>query len=75
MTSVLFHDIQSLPQIIILLLQLEYLGVAVIKAFRLPLNGFSQRQVALKNFFHHINCMDDTLCNGVFRLINSTMGL
>lgn len=55
--------------------QLEDLCVAIIKAFGLTLDRFSQREVALKNLLHHVNSMNDSLSDGVLGLIGSTVRL
>lgn len=67
----LFMKLQSFTQIFVLLLELEQLSVHTVNGLRLLLNGFSQRQVALQHLLHHVHCVDNSLCNGIFGFICS----
>lgn len=55
--------------------QLEDLSVAIIKAFGLTLDRFSQGEVTLKNLLHHVNSMNDSLSDSILGLIGSTVRL
>ena len=39
------------------------------------LYSFTERKIALEHLLHHVDCMDDTLCNGVFRFVSGAVGL
>ena len=75
MACILLHHIQTLSQIVILLLQLEDFSIAVVQILRLPLDGLSERQIALQHLFHHVHRMDDPFSDGILRLIHSTVRL
>lgn len=38
----------------------------------MPLIHLPQGQVTLQNLLHHVHCVNDTLGNGVLRLVHST---
>ena len=65
LSSALLNHCQSLPEVLILLLQLEDLCVAVIKYLALSLNSLPETQVTLQNFFHHVDCMHNPLSDSV----------
>lgn len=69
------HDIESFSQVVVLLLELEDLSIRVIQRLGLPLNGLSQRQIALQHLLHHVHSVDDPLSDGILRLVDSTVRL
>ena len=63
------EDDQPLPQILILVLQLEYLRVLVVDQLRLLLDGLTQAQISLKYLLHHVDGVDDATRDRVLRLV------
>ena len=63
---VLLEDAKSLSEVIVLLLKLKYFCVAVVETFALSLDSLSQGQITLENLLHHVDCVNDTLGDGVF---------
>ena len=62
-------DHQPLPEILILVLQLEDLCVLVVNQLGLLLDGLSQTEIPLKHLLHHVNGVDDAARDGVLGLI------
>lgn len=65
----LLIQLESFPQVFILLLELKQLRIHAIDSFTLLLNGFSQGEIALEDLFHHIHSVDDALRDGVLRFV------
>ena len=62
-------DHQPLPEILILVLQLEDLRVLVVNQLRLLLDSLSQAQIPLQHFLHHVDGVDDPASDGVLGLV------
>ena len=62
-------DHQPLPEILILVLQLEDLCILVVNELGLLLDGLSQAEVPLQHLLHHIYGVDDAARDGVLGLI------
>lgn len=69
--GILLKDLQPVPQVLILSLVLEDVGILVVYAFTLFLDGLSEAQIALEHFFHHVHCVNDALSDGILGLIHS----
>lgn len=72
---IFLHHLKSFPQIFVLLWQLKHLSIPVIELLGLSLDRLPEWQVTLKYFFHHIDRVNDSLGDGVFRFICCTMWL
>ena len=62
-------DHQPLPEILILVLQLEDLGVLVVNQLGLLLNRLSQPEIPLQHLLHHIDGVDDPARDSVLGLV------
>lgn len=71
-SRVLFQNLKPISQVLAFILILEYVCVEVVNHLTLSLNGFSERKVTLENLLHHIDCMNDALCDCVFGLVDRT---
>ena len=68
-----FQDHEALSQVLILVLKLEYLSVLVVDELRLFLNGLAQAKIALENFFHHVDSVNDPSRNRIFCFVRSVV--
>ena len=75
LARIFFHDLESFSKIFVLLRQLEHLSISIIELLGLSLDRLPERQITLKYFFHHVYGVNDSLCDGIFRFICSTMRL
>ena len=62
-------DHQPLPEVFILVLQLEDLCVLVVNQLGLLLDGLSQAEVPLQHLLHHVDGVDDAASDGVLGLV------
>ena len=68
-----FQNDKTLSQVFILVLQLEDFCVLVIDKFRLLLNCLSETEITLQHLFHHIDCVNDSPGDRIFRLVCSVV--
>jgi hypothetical protein len=72
LTRVLLKYLQAYSQILVLILQHEYVGIEVIHVLSLLLDVLPQTQVALEHLLHHVHGVDDALGDRVLGLIHGT---
>jgi len=65
-SSGVFHKLESVSQILVFLSHLVKISIKSVNCFRIILDCFSEWNVRLENFFHHIHCMNYSFCDGVF---------
>lgn len=70
LASEILQDNESLPKILIFVLQLEYFCILIVNKLWLLLDGLSQAQIALEHFFHHVDCVNNPTRDCIFRLIS-----
>ena len=69
--SIVFQHLQTLSQVFILILKLVNLAVLIIDQLWLLLDSLSQTQVALQNFFHHVDRLNDSACDCILSFVCS----
>jgi hypothetical protein len=69
MACEILHDLQTLSQILILILQLVYFLILFIDQLRLLLDRLPQTEIPLQHLLHHVDCLNYASCYRVLGLI------
>lgn len=73
LTRVFLHYLQTVSQVLDLILLLEEVPINGIDRLTLLLDGLTEGQVGLKDLLHHIHSVNDSLSDGIFRFIDRAM--
>lgn len=69
MACEILHDLETLSQILILILQLVYFLILFIDQLRLLLDRLPQTEIPLQHLLHHVDCLNYASCYRVLGLI------